>query len=496
MGLIHSGRIMPTKPSAGSFVMLESSQQLIDAQLEEEVSAAPLGDRRRSRRYSGIVEELGRQPDASIPEAMGTQAALEGYYRLMRNEEVDHHSLLAPHFEKTRRRAEALERVLVVHDTTEFGFAIHDEPAREHLARPSANRQSFLWHASLVVANDGTRAPMGLAASRPFVHETELQDEPARQFWQEQNGLLDNEMWRWMEAVETAEDRLADVAHPIHVMDCEGDDFGLLFRMGLSGYAFVIRMTYDRRCCGAHRNDHQKLSEVLDEVEWQRDTREITLSARPKRKASRSHPARRARTCRLKIRATAAGFRRPDNMPAAHGPKRLEVNVVEVLEADPPEGEEPVRWVLATSEPIADAEDLWRIVDIYRARWVIEEYFKAIKTGAGYRKLQHKSATTLLNALSAKAVIGWELLRLRHLGRHLPEADAEHVVNDVQLKILRKLRPKLVPPDASAADVMRGVAGLGGHIRQNGPPGWLVLGRGWEHLLEMETGFRLAQELK
>ena len=39
---------------------------------------------------------------------------------------------------------------------------------------------------------------------------------------------------------------------------------------------------------------------------------------------------------------------------------------------------------------------------------------------------------------------------------------------------------------------MLAVAKLGGHIRNNGKPGWLVLGRGHDELLTLEVGFRLA----
>ena len=34
-----------------------------------------------------------------------------------------------------------------------------------------------------------------------------------------------------------------------------------------------------------------------------------------------------------------------------------------------------------TTEPIDTVEQVLRIVDWYRARWVIEEFFKALKTG-------------------------------------------------------------------------------------------------------------------
>jgi hypothetical protein len=48
-------------------------------------------------------------------------------------------------------------------------------------------------------------------------------------------------------------------------------------------------------------------------------------------------------------------------------------------------------------------------------------------------------------------------------------------------------RPPLV-------DVLRAIAALGGHLRQNGDPGWQVLGRGMQRLRLMETGWLAAQQ--
>jgi hypothetical protein len=48
--------------------------------------------------------------------------------------------------------------------------------------------------------------------------------------------------------------------------------------------------------------------------------------------------------------------------------------LVEAVEVDPPDNEEPVRWLLMTNEPIDSVEDVMRVVDLYRTRWLIEEY--------------------------------------------------------------------------------------------------------------------------
>jgi hypothetical protein len=45
----------------------------------------------------------------------------------------------------------------------------------------------------------------------------------------------------------------------------------------------------------------------------------------------------------------------------------------------------------------------------------------------------------------------------------------------------------------SNQEVYMALAALGGHLRSNGPPGWMVLGRVFEKLLVLEQGWAAAQ---
>jgi hypothetical protein len=178
-------------------------------------------------------------------------------------------------------------------------------------------------------------------------------------------------------------------------------------------------------------------------------------------------------------------------------PPSLTVHVVDVWEATPPAGEEPVTWRLMTTEPIDTVTQILQIVDWYRARWVIEEYFKALKTGCAYEKRQLESLDTLLVALALLAPIAWQLLLFRHLARHAPTAPATAVLSRQQLRVLRAA-PQAVALSAAPTleDALRAVARLGGHLRQNGPPGWLVLGRGMQKLRWMEAGWAAAKTMR
>jgi hypothetical protein len=171
----------------------------------------------------------------------------------------------------------------------------------------------------------------------------------------------------------------------------------------------------------------------------------------------------------------------------------LRVNVIHVFERKPPQGELAVEWFLLTSLPIDTAEAIAFAVDCYRARWTIEEFFKALKTGCQFEKRQLESAHSLLNALAILGPVAWRLLLLRHLARSDKRAPASSALTVQPLEVLRAVARKPLPRRPSARDAMLAVAGLGGHLKSNGDPGWLVLGRGMHDLLLLELGWRARE---
>lgn len=60
---------------------------------------------------------------------------------------------------------------------------------------------------------------------------------------------------------------------------------------------------------------------------------------------------------------------------------------------------------------------------------MIEEYFKALKTGCAYEKSQLETLHALLNLLAIQAVVAWQLLRLRTIARDDPQRPATHVLS-------------------------------------------------------------------
>lgn len=136
------------------------------------------------------------------------------------------------------------------------------------------------------------------------------------------------------------------------------------------------------------------------------------------------------------------------------------------------------------------------MVDDYRSRWLIEEFFKGIKTGCQFEKLQLSTGPALILALVIYAAVAWRLLLLRWLDRNEPDAPAPRVLTPAQLATLTavcKMKYTALPKNPTVHHVLSAIATIGGHVRNNGPPGWLVIGRGFDQLLAMEVGYLAAR---
>jgi len=172
--------------------------------------------------------------------------------------------------------------------------------------------------------------------------------------------------------------------------------------------------------------------------------------------------------------------------------KWLDINVVQVSELNPPPGEAPVSWTLLTDLPISTADQVQAIVDHYRARWLIEEFFKAVKTGCAYEQRQLESYHALDNALATFLPIAWRLLVLRTMARAEPDLPATLALTSGQIAILRAVGRTKLPLRPTLRNALLAVAALGGHLKNNGEPGWQVLWRGMRQLLAMELAWNAS----
>jgi hypothetical protein len=369
------------------------------------------------------------------------------------------------------------------------------EAARNGLARLGPARQGFWLHAALAVSADAHRTPLGVLSLLPFIRKTQPPGTQKREVAR----FVDpaKESRHWVDGVAAVRAGLPPTTTAIHVMDRGADSYELFAHLLAHGERFVIRLHHDRPVLGA--TGTSRLSARLGALPPQ-CTREVPLSTRKRGKkplSYRKHPPRLGRLATLQFAGEAVTIQRPPGRHYAHLPATLAIHVVAVSEVDPPTDDKPVEWTLITTEPIATEADLLRIVDWYRARWCIEEFFKALKTGCAYETRQLESWQTLMVALGLFAPVAWQLLLLRQQARTTPQAPAATVCSRRQLDLLRAIPAGArLSSTPTAIEILGAVARLGGHLAHNGPPGWQILSRGLCKLLAMEQGWIAAKHAR
>lgn len=472
-------------------------EPLATHQMVEEFQGADLGDARRTHRLLKIVDAIARKPDKSFPEMAAGEAELEGLYRLLNNPAVSFDRVLLPHRRRTAERAEQAGEVIVVHDTTDFELAHADPHVVGFL---QTGRSGFYGHVSLVVSADGERRPLGVAAVQT-IHRKSRSGRGSRKV--SRSGQVttkqpDRESKRWDAGIEQSEALLTSCASVIHVADREADSYMLLAQL-VCAKKFVVRVRHDRVARSVEPEaPWSKLKELVGGAD-DRIVREVPLSAKRRtstapRQAQR-HPKRNARMATLHFASTQIEVRRPKYL-GDPWPEVLQLNIVRVYELDAPNGQLPVEWLLVTSEPVTTKKQIERVVDIYRTRWVIEEFFKALKSGCLYEQRKLEGRRALLNALALFLPVACQMLWLRSRAQHAPDTPAREVLSARQIRLLRAVSSKPLSASPTAREVLLVIAALGGHVANNGEPGWSTTWRGFERLLDFELGWIAARKSK
>jgi hypothetical protein len=160
----------------------------------------------------------------------------------------------------------------------------------------------------------------------------------------------------------------------------------------------------------------------------------------------RARPGRPARTAHLVTRFGRVTLKRPAHLarPGSDLAATVEVSLVEVREIDAPAGAEPILWRLFTTHAIEDAAMAWRVIDWYRQRWVIEQFFRTLKQqGLQLEDSQVETAERLikLTAIAARAACTIMQLVQARDGRSMQPAGI--VFTPVEMEALQALLPEL-----------------------------------------------------
>lgn len=437
-----------------------------DVWAKEQFGGCELGDLRRTRRAVKLAAQVAADPSGSTPRQTVNWNDCKAAYRLFSEQDVTFQSLTAPHYRQTR--AGAAGHWLLLGDTTELDFGIHR--AVEGLGPTGdGGGRGFFLHSSLMVRADSAELA-GLAGQEIYHRQPRAKDESREARSQR---TRESEVWgRVIDQVGSPPPE----ARWTHVFDRGADNFEVYCHLLQQGCDWVVRAAQPRRRIATPEGKNCALADYLAALPVA-GTYELEVTAQKRRTARTAHvevfygcvlmPCPQRRSPWLKACGIAA----------------ITMWVVDVREVSPPQGEEPLHWMLYTSHAVESYDDAQRVIKYYARRPLIEEYHKALKTGCRVEERQYMTSQRLQAMMGLMAVMAVRLLQLRAMARTEPQRPASEVVPENWLRTLARMRPRL-KLHATVRDFYRQLAGLGGFLgrKGDGEPGWLTLWRGFDKL--------------
>ena len=334
-----------------------------------EFALVPLGDPRRTQRLVKPATRLAESPGGTLPQALPHWEELKAADRFLSRPENTREQILRPQGERTLAACSEPGEYLLIEDTTLLDYSPHR--ATTGLGVVGDGGRGLCLHSTLAMkvtawdlAQKPAAAVVGLLGQQCWAQTPRPAGETrGSRLWRNTRSSK-----RWAEVLKAMPVPPAGNTGTF-VADREADFYEPVQRCQQRGVDFVIRACQNRRLAAGVGRLWEQLPQatVLGTVA-------LELRARP---------GAAARRARVQLSCPTAGFSGPWR-PGGRQEDLAELQVLEVKEFAAPAEVEPLRWILLTSLAGSSVTPARRIVGRYTARWHIEEYHKALKSGAGH----------------------------------------------------------------------------------------------------------------
>ena len=411
---------------------------------QQEFGFANLGEARLNKRLVKVATNLAANPGGTLPQAFAQWAELKAAYRFFDNRGVEFGKVLEPHCERTRRFCREAGEYLIIEDTSVLDFSRHRRTQDLGVIGDGRGR-GFELHSALAVRVEGwtlEQRPEGQLVGLFDQQCRRPRPVPKGESLAERGKRRRRSSW-WAEAFQRAGSPPA---------------------------------AHDRRWA----QEAGKLKPVLA----------LAPLLGQSTVGLRSRGGEPARTAIVELRSVEVDLEGPWR-PGGQQPPLRGVWAVEVREVHAPEGvQEPLHWILLSSLPCRTLAETQRVVGRYTGRWWVEEYHKALKSGAGVEDSQLERGGRLEPLIAVLAIVAVRLLNTKMLARSRPEGtEAKERFGPEALALLEKKfgRPK---SGWNNQNVLVATARLGGFLarKHDGMPGWQTIWRGWQRLMWMCEG--------
>ena len=376
--------------------------------------------------------------------------------------------------------------IIVVQDTSELILGGRRAKANGYgPVGKGGGTRGLLLHAALALDADND-ALLGLVEAQVW-NRNKGKVTPRRS-----RATADKESQRWLSVAARASKALS-AARSITVISDRESDIYEHFAQRPANVELIVRSSWNRKIDLPSGASTQIFAFVDGLPEAARFS--VTIPAAPGRKE---------RTAVLALRFSPVTLCKPHPSPAPDLPDTIRLTMVDVREVSSGHDGKPIHWRLLTSHVVASPKKARRIVDLYRKRWTIEEFFRTLKSAGFDIEEADIGDPEVMMKLVAAAVVAtvtiMQLVRARDGTTEEKLAEAFEIEDRPVLEALSVQlegatdRQKNPHPKGTLAFAAWVVARLGGWTAYYGKPGPKVMRIGIEAFRRIKYGTTLRLE--
>lgn len=452
-----------------------------------ELGLANFNDERLNKRAVQISSAFLEHPQSSIPQASRDWATTKATYRFFDNTKVKSDIMLRSHHKQLLERVADCDIILVAQDTMTINLSNKEIAGLGSIGdggHGSGSLRGLFVHSGLAMNTDGI--PLGLTSQKIYARKDETKT-AAYKRTVKGRPISEKETFRWVEAVDQAKAVLTD-QHVVMVGDRESDIYEV-FRQGQElGVDMLVRTNQNRLLCEVDQTTQQPVK-LFDKAR----TGDITVTYETD--VPMDH--HKTRKVTLTIRQSNFSLPPPKTRSKNEAWNPIPLTILNVMEENPPEGAEPIHWLLTTSLPVTTPEEAIEKVQWYMYRWRIERFHYTLKTGAfNIEKLQLETFDRFAKAITMYSIVAARIIYTVYYEREHPNEPAEtnNLFSKHELQALRLREQTRI---LTIHQAVIATAKLGGHLarKSDGPPGIKSLWIGFRALQYLVEGMLLGRQM-
>jgi hypothetical protein len=433
---------------------------------EVEFGRTDFGDKRLRDRLLRLARDFSANPQAGIPEACQTKAAVKAAYRFFQHPAVNMKNILQGHYAATTDRIRRHHGVvLAVQDTTTLNY--HTHAATDGLGPIDAKgTRGLLVHDTMAFTADGI--PLGLVDVQYWARKEKKGKNPV------------SESEKWLKSFEAAAkvNETCSRQLMVSVGDREADFYELFTRVKSDGPQLLVRAMHHRKLVDADTTVwlHLARSPLAGRIEVQIPSR----------------GGRQARVAKLEVRFDRIVLQPPVNRRDL---QPVQLWAVLANEKNPPPNVNPLEWLLLTTVSVESFEDACERISWYTKRWGIEIFHRTLKNGGcNIEDRQLGTGERLAACLALDMVVAWRIYYMTKIGKEAPDLPCTTFLTEDEWRALVAYstgnQTPEAPPTTREATLM--IARLGGYQDRKGKsPGNTTICRGVAPLSWITMAWRM-----